>query len=155
LGLASTSQALLIEVTACGQIVPDRATGYLSADLDCSGFGGGATNLLDRGAAVNLGRKSTLDLRGFTLTGGVYGVLGDNVRCGRDRHDCSPGPHEVFGGTVRGGSPGADRFGIGGRRLVVHDVTVTGFEVGVWGYSRLALANAHISGASYGGVNSA
>jgi len=146
----------LIPVTVCGQIIPDHATGYLTDDLDCTGYAGTAPHLLTAGAAVNLGRKSKLDLRGFTLTGGVHGVLGDNVRCGRAGlpflHDCSPGPHEVYRGTIVG-TPESTGSGIGADRLIVHDVVVTGFSTGIWGYIQLTLSDSRVSGASFDGAN--
>ena len=55
-----------VAVTSCGQIVPKRTLGYLTGDLDCSGYTGDGPDLYDAGAAVTLGYKSKLDLRGFT-----------------------------------------------------------------------------------------
>jgi hypothetical protein len=35
---AATVSAQEIEVRECGQVVPDKTTGFLAADLDCTGF---------------------------------------------------------------------------------------------------------------------
>jgi hypothetical protein len=103
-------------VTVCGQLV--RGDAYLTDDLDCSP---------DTEAAVQL-EGGSLDLRGFTIRGGEYGVL------------CATTLDEeleiyryltcrVFGGGI---ITGQSVFGIDGRTLVVDDVTVavdTGFAI--------------------------
>lgn len=72
------------EVNTCGQVVSGSA--YLAADLDCTGFGGAAVTI-DGGS---------LDLRGFTLSGGI----GNGVTCTRSCKISSDPP----GGTVTGAS---------------------------------------------------
>ena len=64
--LAVSAHAVTISVTTCGQTVSGRAS--LTGDLDCTG-------LPDPG--VRLTSNSTLDLAGFTLSGGD----GDGVEC--------------------------------------------------------------------------
>ena len=98
-----------VPITTCGQVVPKRALGYLTADLDCTGFTGGPANVYpnSKGAAVYLEKKSRLDLRGFTLTGGGHGVQCDALECDRGR-PCSKGPCEVFNGTLVSSAQGAN-----------------------------------------------
>src|SRR5215207_4423663 len=58
---------LPVLVDTCGQLVPAKAAAYLAADLDCSAFTGAT--------AVELGKRATFDLGGFTLMAGeLYGV---------------------------------------------------------------------------------
>ena len=142
-GFAAPAQ---VAVTTCGQIVPDRTVGYLTGDLDCSGYTAGSPDLYDAGAAVTLGLKSELDLRGFTLTAGIHGVLCDNVRAQVRRTGCA-----VYGGTIVGG----DQRGIGGFKLDVHDVTVTGSAVGIDAYAKGRLEDIVVDGGSDDGVRAA
>ncbi len=134
-----------VAVTTCGQVVPPRTLGYLSSDLDCTGFEGGPANVgyFDNGAAVYLGNNSKLDLRGFTLTGGYNGVLCNALTCGANGRPCSRNRCEVFGGTIV--ANGNTSRGIGGFRPIVHDVTITGFNYGIWSFTRLSLTNGTIS----------
>lgn len=46
-------------VSECGAVVPDGVAAVLNGDLDCTGH--------DTSPAVTLGRRTTFDLRGFTL----------------------------------------------------------------------------------------
>ena len=122
-----------MEVTACGQTVPEHETGTLQADLDCTGSPGicfyyiveqpeqdvpctsdaDCQDLPPGGrcshVGVSLQRGATLDLNGHTLTGA--GVLCQNqARCA------------ITGG---GEIVGAQGFGIYGREnLTVSDVVV-------------------------------
>jgi hypothetical protein len=89
-------------VETCGQMVPAKAAAYLAADLDCSTFSGAA--------AVELGKRASLDLGSFTLTTGeLYGVT------------CREGRCAVRNGTVTG----AGYAGILGANVLVENVTVT------------------------------
>jgi len=137
-----------VEVTTCGQVVPDRTLGYLSADLDCTGFTGGPVNAVYQGAAVYLGKKSQLDLRGFTVTGGRSGVLCDALTC--DGRPCSQGPCEVFNGTVTGATSGDT--GVRGYVPRVHDLTISGFNFGIVAVTRATLTNVTVTGAAENGV---
>lgn len=65
--LASAAPAL-VPVTTCGQTVARGTIGYLTGDLDCTGFT--ATP-----GAVMLSRGSRLDLGGFTITGALFGIV--------------------------------------------------------------------------------
>lgn len=106
-----------VEVTTCGQAVPRNTVGYLTADLDCTGYDGAP-------GAVMLGRKATLELRGFTITGGRFTVL-----CGELRPDRF-GDIRLYidsrctviggGGTVRN----AEAHGITANALTVSSLTV-------------------------------
>lgn len=141
-----------VEVTTCGQVVPNKTVGYLSADLDCTGFTGGPANVhsTDAGAAVYLQKKSSLDLRGFTLTGGDrYAVLCDALLCDRNRF-CTKGPCEVFGGTLVSSAQYSN--GIVGWQPNVHDVTVSGFWIGLVSYKRLTLTSATVDDSQSAGV---
>jgi hypothetical protein len=130
LAAVSTSAAPLplpeVAVTTCGQIVPRKTLGYLTGDLDCSGYTAGGADIIDEGAAVTVGYKSKLDLRGFTLTGGIHGVLCDNLRSEAKRKAVC----EVFNGTITG----AVQRGVGGIKLYVHDLTATSNGVGIYHY---------------------
>ena len=62
-----------IEVTFCGQVY--EGDGYLTADLDCTGFNDDVfidEDSIIRGVAVGITgrRRGSLDLRGHTLTAG-------------------------------------------------------------------------------------
>lgn len=117
-----------VAVTTCGQIVPPRTLGYLTGDLDCSGFTGGDSAVqYDLDAAITVGLKSKLDLRGFTLIASRFGVLCSNLRVEAHRRAVC----EVFNGTVLG----AEERGVAGLKLHAHDLTVSdGDGVGVYAY---------------------
>lgn len=114
-----------VAVTTCGQIVPKRTLGYLTGDLDCTGYDGGDPSMVsDTDVPVTLGFKSKLDLRGFTLTGGKYTVSCINIRAEAKRH----GVCEVFNGTLTG----ATQASLLAEKAYVHDVTSTGTGVGFY-----------------------
>lgn len=140
-----------VEITTCGQVIPKKALGYLTADLDCSGYTGGPADVgsHDHGAAVYMGKKSRLDLRGFTLTAGKHGVRCDVQSCGR--HRCSQGPCEVFNGTIVASVP-ENSHGVSGQRPNVHDVTVRGFWFCIQAFRRLTLSNSTIDDCTGVGV---
>jgi hypothetical protein len=145
-----------IEVTTCGQVIPKKALGYLTADLDCTGFVGGPTNaaLYLQGGAVYLERKSRLDLRGFTLTGGLHGVLCDALLT-HNGHPKNNGPCEVFNGTLVSSNPSdppQPPHGVAGAHPIVHDMTITGFYWGIIARSQLELTNATVTDSLGGGV---
>jgi hypothetical protein len=114
-----------VAITTCGQTVPPHGVGVLSGDLDCTGFTGGIAD-----AAVTLDKSATLDLGGFTLTGGLFGVA-CYLTCEDGVSACSNGNRcTVRNGTVTG----ATASGISGARVTVRNVTVTGSgENGVQG----------------------
>lgn len=116
-----------IAVTTCGQIVPHKTLGYLTADLDCSGYTGGDPAVVyDLGAAVTLAYKAKLDLRGFTITAGTHGVLCSNLKAEGHRN----GVCEIFNGTVTG----AAQRGVAGSKLYIHEITATNNGVGLYSY---------------------
>lgn len=140
-----------VEVTTCGQVVPKKALGYLTADLDCTGFTGGpATVGNDVGAAVYLEKHARLDLRGFTITGGKHGVLCSARICPSGK-TCGKGPCEVFNGTIDGTAPGGN--GLRGDKVTAHDLTVTNATFGVIARERLTLTNATVSNHATAGVS--
>lgn len=114
-----------VAVTTCGQIVPKKTLGYLTGDLDCTGYDGGDPAILyDTDVPVTLGQKAKLDLRGFTLTGGRYTVECINIRADRKRH----GICEIFNGTLTGATQAA----LLAENAYVHDLTSTGNGVGLY-----------------------
>ena len=64
----AASRAAAVDVSSCGQAVPDGETGVLQADLDCSAD-----------PAVTLGNRSTLDMNGHAIVARHIGVS-----CGSD-----------------------------------------------------------------------
>ena len=142
----ATRAAELIEVDTCGQVLPDGATGYLAADLDCSAAPLFAPiGALHGGGVVYLGRRGKLDLRGFTLTARRYGVVCDDI-CHDSR--CLTGKCEVFGGTITGGNG----WGISGNKVFAHDLTVTDSRYAIYAYSKLVLESSTLSGSDEYGV---
>jgi hypothetical protein len=81
--VAETGSAAPLAVTACGQVVAGAA--YLASDLDCTG---------SSAPGVHLASHASLDLAGFTLSGGD----GDGVLCD-DRCKVQSDPE---GGTISG-----------------------------------------------------
>lgn len=140
-----------VAITSCGQVIPKKTLGYLTGDLDCTGFTGGPANIgaQDAGAAVYIEKKGRLDLRGFTITGGQHGVVCDALIC-KANHLCSKGPCEVFNGTIVASAPYG--HGISGYRPVVHDVTLTGHWMGVVAYNRLLLSDSTVTNGGSTGV---
>jgi len=114
--LSSAAQAP-VEVNTCSQVV--SGYGFLAADLDCTGFTGG---LLGYGAAVILSRRSTLDLRGFTLRGGEFSVICAEPCGGTSTALCTVPSCKILGGG--GTIAGAVNSGIIGDRITLEDVTV-------------------------------
>src|SRR5688572_18460044 len=70
--LTASPAVAAVEVTQCGASVPVGATGFLSADLDCSATSGDGV-LLNNGATLMLG--------GFELIGNPSALSGTGVRC--------------------------------------------------------------------------
>ncbi len=101
-GALSVSPAGTLDITTCGQSVPDGDTGVLQADLDCSAD--------PAEAAVTLGRSSTLDMNGHAIVARVVGVT-----CGDDygAPSCTVRGHGVAPSGVGDISGGA---GIAARR---------------------------------------
>ena len=97
-------------VTACEQVL--KGDGYLTGDLDCEP---------EDEAAVEIRNGGTLDMRGFSIHGGEYGVLCDaeaeNGELVGKYTSC-----KVYGGG--GTISGTSVIGIVGRGLVVTDLTI-------------------------------
>jgi len=110
----------LVDVTACGQVVPKGKVGVLTGDLDCS-----STNV----EGVHLSPGAKLRLSSFTLTASHFGVLCDPV-----------GVCKVFGpGVIRrptlDTSPAPENYAIfSGRGVELRDgVTLENWQLGVYG----------------------
>ncbi len=100
--VAPGSAEAATEVNTCGQVF--SGDGFLSADLDCSGFAGSAVVIA----------KGTLDLKGFTISSGqVHGVV-----C---QSKCTI---TGAGGSILGAA--VDGIRNAGRKLWVRDVTIEG-----------------------------
>jgi len=115
-------------VTSCGQVIDGDA--YLSGDLNC----GSGTE-----AAVHIHSGGSLDLRGFTIHGGEYGVL-----CAADEQMIGGNvvfpyaPCRVFGGgTIEGQSV----FGIDASQLDLADVTISSDSIAIIVHNRLSFTN--------------
>lgn len=129
-----------VAVTACGQEVPRGAVGYLTGDLDCTGFTGGGIE----GMAVILRDKATLELRGFTLTASTFGVgcfePGDAPGEYRNAKRC-----RIAGGG--GAIVGASASGLSGaRKLTVDDTTLSGNADALFNFHDVRLRNVTITG---------
>jgi hypothetical protein len=158
--LALAGSAAAVDVTACGQSVPDFDTGVLQADLDCSGEPGVCIHLLGDDtemsctsdtdcpqsfnacarAAVQLGAGASLQLNGHSLTGA--GVL-----CS-DSGTCTvTGPGSIVSAPVgilarkkviaSGLTATGGKYGIISRRggAILTDVVLTNnTEDGIWSW---------------------
>lgn len=88
-------------VDTCGQVVPAKAAAYLAGDLDCSGYGGSDT--------LTLGKRTSFDLGGFTITTGALNGIRCDDRC-----------------TIRNGTvTGAATSGLAVVRSVAENLTLT------------------------------
>jgi hypothetical protein len=114
-----------VEVNTCGQVL--EGSGYLAADLDCSG-----ENLNEH--TVVLGRHATLNLGGFTLKGRT--TSSSDLDGFTETVACSGSCAIVGPGTIVGSAVGpASVVGFTeweeGRRIEVIDATITGGDIGV------------------------
>jgi hypothetical protein len=117
-----------LDVTSCGTTVPAGDTGVLTTDLVCSPVPVGAFG-------VQLGDRSTLDLAGHTITGGITGVVGDFQATPRCRIVSS-----APGGAIVGSLFGIDDC----FKTEVSDVAVVGVTMQAIGGPRLVLTNVTI-----------
>jgi len=118
LSSASSAEATkpMVEVTTCGQAVPRGTVGYLTGDLDCTGFE-------DLPGAVLLSQAATLELRGFRVTGGIMNVICGEMRTKAGVTNLYSVQHcAVVGGG--GTLSAAEAHGISGDRLTVSDLTI-------------------------------
>jgi len=131
--------AKLVDVTACGQVVPKRTIGVLTGDLDCSSSDVEAVRLLN-------GAK--LRLSGFTLTANRIGVLCENVAVCR-----VSGP-----GTIRrlavDPSPELGNYAVfSGRAVELRDgVTLENWQLGVFSGGVTILKDVVINGCVNGAI---
>ncbi len=110
----AAGNALAVDVTACGQLIPGGAVRVLQADLVCEPDVGG----------IALGRGSTLQLNGHVLTAGspVQGPVGIGCARGHCRVE-GPGTVSGFGGAgILASTPS---------RLDVRGITVQGNGIGI------------------------
>jgi hypothetical protein len=115
-------------VTTCGQTV--RGDAYLAGDLNCAP---------DLEAAVEI-QNGRLDLRGFTISGGEYGIL-----CARELEEpTASGEHNyrylncsVANGTIAGQSEEA----VVARGVTVSDVTIDTAGIGILARKRMRFSN--------------
>jgi hypothetical protein len=98
-----------IAVTTCGQVILEQE-GFLTGNLDCTGFGDDALVILG----------GSLDLRGFTLTGGDL----NGVRC---ESSCAifstPGGGTITGAKYNGVNVGTEL--VPNTSAVFSDIVVT------------------------------
>ncbi len=129
----------VVEVTACGQIVPAKTRGILTADLDCTG---------SASAAVTLMKKATLDLQGFTLTGGSANVACykrcDGGGCVNQGSQCA-----IVNGTITG----ATSNGILGDRVTITNLTITNTGRGVDTARKIVATNVTVTQNRIDGLN--
>jgi hypothetical protein len=115
-----------IEVNTCGQAF--AGDGFLSADLDCTGFAGGAVEI----------EGGTLDLRGFTLIGGAGGV-----GCSKSCIVYSNPPGGKVANATGGGIGGPESVTVLG--VIVEGNSTGGFTNGVGsGKGRLRIVDSSI-----------
>jgi hypothetical protein len=123
----------MIEITTCGQQIPKRAIGYLSADLVCS--------TLTPSIGVHLARGAQLDLRGFTLSGGYVSVSCEPAGCESPPCVSRRGRCEVYGGTIED----AGHTAVAGGRAFIHELTISNSTTyAVLGHSRVDAVNVHL-----------
>jgi len=139
-----------VPVTECGQTVEGDA--YLAGDLDCTGFEGEPPS---HAAIILLSRHGRLDLRGFTLTGGIYSAVECVKRCTPIHNRCGPyqirpARCDVFD-SVGGGVITGARYGIGADSVRVRDVTVSNHvSDAIATNGRVMLHNVTLSGDNVG-----
>jgi hypothetical protein len=131
-----------VEVNTCGQAF--SGAGFLSADLDCTGFTGGPL-----GAAVMVGKRGTLDLRGFTLTGGDTGIACAEP-CRKDPSATCVVPCTIIGGG--GVVTGAALYGIAGYKVSIANVTVSNVADRGISAQELRLTDSTVTGNGHAGV---
>jgi hypothetical protein len=129
-----------VEVTTCGQQVPNGTVGYLTADLDCTGFAGAP-------GAVLLGANAAFDLRGFTLTTDtIFGIYCGGVQ----PENGGLNPCTVSGGTITGAMSG---HGIIAKRVRASHLTISGPVVnGIAANGPFRGGDVHVSGCGATGI---
>ena len=141
-----------MDITTCGQTVPQGEIGVLQADLDCSSFGANS---------VTLGLKATLDMNGHSIAsssvGGAilcfFGGLicqpkGGTTVCHGHKGSCTVTSSVGRGRVVAppGGGPG-----IGGERdIVLQNLDVVGTSIGGTKLTATDVSVTNVPGASVG-----
>lgn len=135
IGLAAGRSAAQTAITTCGQAVQGDA--YLVGDLNCPD---------GTEAAVEI-RNGSLDLRGFTISGGEYGVF-----CARPLGTFAPNGDEFYryvtcsvsNGTIKDQSV----LGVDARELTLTNVTIQESDpallVAVVAHKRLRVSNVDV-----------
>lgn len=144
LSLACRSLAVaspqVVPVTTCGQIVPRASIGSLAGNLDCTST--------DVTAAVVLNRGARLDLNGFTISGGTFGVLcGDLLASGGELL----GKCRVVGagGTIAS----SEAHGIIARNVVATNLAIqSAGQMGIYTTAKATLYDVTITGSGSSGV---
>jgi hypothetical protein len=137
LGQTSTTLAQ-VEVNTCGQVL--TGSGFLSADLDCTG--------LDVPYAVAITKRGSLDLRGFTITGGKLGIL-----CADPCPDVPTGGTCLSRCTILGGGgavTGAEIVGIEADKTTITELTVSNCGGRGIDVHNLKLTNSTVTGNGQG-----
>lgn len=129
-----------VAVTTCGQEVPRGTVGYLTGDLDCTGFTGGGI----AGMAVILHNKATLELRGFTLTASRFAV--GCYEPGDDAGYFNAKRCRILGGGGAIVNASENAIGGGAGKLQVEDVTLSGNNVVLFNVHDARLRNVTITG---------
>lgn len=131
--------AKLVDVTACGQVVPKATIGVLTGDLDCSSSDDEAVRLLN-------GAK--LRLAGFTLTANRVGVSCENVSV------CKVSGPGTIRRTALDLSPGAENYAVfSGRAVELRDgVTLENWQLGVFSGGATVLKGVVIDGCVNGAI---
>jgi hypothetical protein len=157
LTLALVGSAYAIDITSCGQSVPDGEAGILQEDLDCSGI---------QGDGVILGMRSVIDLNGHKIiappfAGNNNGAVGcrfggpicrerNGVTLCRGRSSCTVVSHngraEIFGGTAAGIASDGD--------LVVENVDIHDVETGLYAHGKLRATDVSVLRCSSNGMYS-
>jgi hypothetical protein len=125
--LATSAYAL--DVSACGTVIPPGETGVLVTDLVCSPTDSG----------IQMNDRSTLDLNGHTITGGLFGVTGSVSLRGRtySTYDRCRILSSKPGGAIVGSKFGITNCG----KTAVSNVEVVGTTLQAVGGGRVDLTD--------------
>jgi hypothetical protein len=125
--LATPAHAL--DISACGTVIPPGETGVLTTDLVCS----------PTDVGIHMNDRSTLDLNGHTITGGVKGVEGS---VSSRSHGFSTYDRCRILSSMPGGAIVGSKFGISNcRKTEVSNVEVIGTTLQAIGGGRVALTD--------------
>jgi hypothetical protein len=135
--LATASRATTVEITDCGQTVPDRALGVLTTDVVCT----------SSATSVFVGERAKLDFRGHTITaGGVWCHGACSLRGPGTIADAQPwtefGQNSgIFTGTWDG-------------KLTAKNLTIDNCFTGIASNaSKVTLSNVVVTNSTHNGIN--